>query len=111
MIMNIMINTHKKLSELASVMKKYPQVLKNIEATKTMKDAYKNREDIQEYVEKLKKDLGNDYNVVIRPSGTENLIRVMIEGKDIEDITKICDGVVEYLTLELSQDPFVRKRK
>ena len=111
MIMNIMINTHKKLSELASVMKKYPQVLKNIEATKAMKDAYKNREDIQEYVEKLKKDLGNDYNVVIRPSGTENLIRVMIEGKDIEDITKICDGVVEYLTLELSQDPFVRKRK
>ena len=111
MILNIMAETHLPLSELASIMTKYPQVHKKVKACKEQKEAFKTREDLQKYVEKLKKDLGDDYYVVIRPSGTENVIRVTIQGKDTTSITNVCDDIVSYLSLQLSQDPFVRKRK
>ncbi|MBR4351408.1 MAG: phosphoglucosamine mutase [Bacilli bacterium] len=101
-ILYIMRKTNKKLSELASVMTKYPQVLKNLDVTKEQKDEYENRDDIKEYIKQIEiQELGNDGRILVRPSGTENLIRVMIEGKDIVMINNLCDRIIDYLKNEL----------
>lgn len=101
-ILNIMTKTGKKLSELASCMKKYPQVLMNLEATKEQKEEYKKRTDIHNVIKEYEKGMNGEGRILVRPSGTENLIRVMIEGKDIEEITKLCNEIVDYLRKELT---------
>ena len=101
-ILDIMCKTNKKLSELASVMTKYPQVLKNLEVTKEQKDIYEQRDDIKQYIKQIEaEELHDDGRILVRPSGTENLIRVMIEGKDKEMITALCDRIIDYLNKEL----------
>lgn len=75
----IMSETGKKLSELASIMEVYPQVLLN---AKVSNMNYKDNDEIAKAIEKTEQAIGEDGRVLIRPSGTEPLIRVMIEGKD-----------------------------
>ena len=87
-MLNIMSKENKPLSELASIMKKYPQVLVNVDVNDVGKQKFKSDLDILEVINNIEKDLGDNGRVLIRPSGTENLIRVMIEGLDEEDITK-----------------------
>lgn len=79
----------KKLSELAKVMQVYPQVLVNA----TVRNEFKSEEkymavsEIREAIEKLNAEFDGCGRVLIRPSGTEPLVRVMIEGQDIDVIT------------------------
>lgn len=101
-ILNIMCKTGKKLSELASCMQKYPQVLKNIEATKEQKEEYERREDIKDYIKQKEEEMNGEGRILVRPSGTENLMRVMIEGKDENYIKELCDHLVDYLGKELN---------
>ena len=100
-ILNIMAKNNKKLSQLASVMKKYPQVLINAKVSKEGKDKYKEREDIGNKIKEYSSSLV-DGRIVVRPSGTENLIRVMLEGSNVEEITKICQEIVALLERELN---------
>ena len=51
-------------------------------------EKFKDDSSVIEVIDKIEKDLGDNGRILIRPSGTENLIRVMIEGLDEEDITK-----------------------
>jgi phosphoglucosamine mutase len=75
----------KTLHELKSAMQKYPQVLVNVKTKiKTNPD---HNETIQSAVKAIEKKLGNDGRVLLRSSGTEPLIRVMIEGQDEEAVT------------------------
>ena len=80
----------KKASELAGIMQIYPQVLINA----TVKNELKNEEnymkfpEIREAIAELEKEFADDGRVLIRPSGTEPLVRVMIEGRDVELITR-----------------------
>ncbi len=78
----------KKLSELASVMQVLPQVLKNAKVKNENKYAYKEDELIARLCDELEKEFHGEGRVLIRPSGTEPLVRVMIEGKDKDYITK-----------------------
>lgn len=110
-IMHVMYRTGKKLSELASVMKKYPQVMINVDVTKEGKEEYETREDIKEIIKGYEKALEGRGRVVIRPSGTENLIRVMIEGKDIDEITDMCKTIALYIERELGVKQPIRNRK
>jgi len=66
----------------------YPQILINAKVNNSKKNDYENDADIQKMIEELKKEFLNDGRVIIRPSGTEPLIRVMIEGKNIDEITE-----------------------
>lgn len=76
----------KSLHELKSGMKKYPQVLINIRTEKKVKldeiDA------VKKAVESVEKKLGDKGRVLLRPSGTEPLVRVMVEGVDEDDVNK-----------------------
>lgn len=101
-ILNIMSKTNKKLSELTSVMKKYPQVLINANVSKEGKEEFKNRDDIRDLISKYEQKMNGDGRIVVRPSGTENYIRVMLEGKNIDQITKVCKEIVEYIEKELN---------
>lgn len=97
-ILNIMAAKKAKLSTLASVMDTYPQILKNVSVTKEQKDTYQKNTKINEIIEKVKETLGSDGRVLVRASGTENLIRVMLEGKNLSVIEKLADEIVEVIT-------------
>ena len=70
----------KPLSELASDMVEYPQVLENVRVSG--RDRWKSVSELTDAVERAKLRLGDDGRVLIRPSGTEPLLRVMVEGRD-----------------------------
>lgn len=94
-VLEIMNKTNKSLDELSQVMKVYPQVLKNVETND--KTSYKNDEIFKELINKVETLLNGDGRVLIRPSGTENLIRVMIEGNDIDKINIYAEQLAMYL--------------
>ncbi len=101
-ILNIMAKTGKSLNELSKVMKKYPQVLINANVSKEGKEKYKDREDIHDMVSKYEQKMRGDGRIVVRPSGTENYIRVMIEGSNVEEITNICKEIANYIEKKLN---------
>lgn len=100
-ILDAMIKENKKLSELASVMQKYPQVMINVNVSKEGKGNYKENKNIQEKITEINEKLNGEGRVVVRPSGTENLIRVMLEGKDEKIIKNYCEELAKYIENEL----------
>lgn len=101
-ILNILGKDKKKLSELASIMETYPQVLKNVKVSKEGKDSYQQNTNIMNFIKEQEDKLNGNGRILVRASGTENLIRVMIEGKDIDYITKMCDDIVALIASELN---------
>ncbi len=81
-ILEVMKDTGEKLSELASVMNVLPQVLVNAKVATEKKYDYVNHPDIVEMIQVLENKFKGEGRVLIRPSGTEPLVRVMIEGKN-----------------------------
>ncbi|HEX7011922.1 MAG TPA: phosphoglucosamine mutase [Steroidobacteraceae bacterium] len=79
-VLAIMKQTGRSLAELAAPMPKYPQVLENVRVARRI-DPHATPE-IQEAVDRAQRRLGNDGRIVLRPSGTEPVIRVMVEGRD-----------------------------
>ena len=94
MVLNIMDKTGKKLSELKNQMFKYPQVSTQITATPDEKNAFIANNPLKQKINDMVYEvLGSDGRSVVRPSGTENYIRIMVEGKDYDTITKLCDDI------------------
>ena len=87
MLIQILLEKNIATSKLCDIIKIYPQVLVNAKVNNNKKHEYENDLDIQKMIQDLKKEFSNDGRVIIRPSGTEPLIRVMIEGKDKEEIS------------------------
>lgn len=85
-LLSVMKRSGRKLSELASGMKKYPQVLVNARVSEDKKNFYKDDDVIQEEIRKIEERFQDDGRVLIRPSGTEPVVRVMIEGADQREI-------------------------
>ena len=78
----------KKASELADVMQVLPQVLVNARVNNAKKNNSMDDEVVRKGIEELEQEFSQDGRVLIRTSGTEPLVRVMIEGKDIEKMDK-----------------------
>ena len=83
----------KKFSQLASVMTVYPQVLVNIVIDNDKKDQLFEDEDIKKIIFNTEVALGNTGRVLVRASGTEPLVRVMLEGMNIDQITKMAGDI------------------
>lgn len=81
-LLQVMVNTGKSLSELAQVMDVLPQALVNAKVANHKKDKFMEYPQIAEAIATLEKKFAGEGRVLIRPSGTEPLVRVMIEGKD-----------------------------
>lgn len=85
-LLEVLVETGKPLSELASIMEVLPQALINARVPNHKKESYMEYPEIAEAIEKLSEKFAGEGRVLIRPSGTEPLVRVMIEGKDQEQI-------------------------
>lgn len=81
-LLQVMVDTGKSLSELAQVMEVLPQALVNAKVANHKKDKYLEYPEIAEAIKKLEEKFAGEGRVLIRPSGTEPLVRVMIEGKN-----------------------------
>lgn len=97
-LLEVMVNTGKKLSELASIMEVLPQALVNAKVPNHKKDRYMEYTEIAEAVARLEHKFEGQGRVLIRPSGTEPLVRVMIEGKDQKMIQEEAQKLAKLIT-------------
>lgn len=97
-VLQVMVDTRKKLSELAAVMEIYPQALVNAKVPNHKKEHYMEYAEIEEAISRLEKKFNGEGRVLIRPSGTEPLVRVMIEGKNQQEIDKEARELAELIT-------------
>lgn len=87
-LLEVMVDTGKPLAELAGVMEVLPQALVNAKVANHKKEHYLEYPEIADAINELTKRFAGEGRVLIRPSGTEPLVRVMIEGKDKKLIQK-----------------------
>ena len=92
----------KKLSELAGVVTVLPQVLVNVTVKNEHKNTYSSDSVIKSEIEKLEKKFDGNGRVLIRPSGTEPLIRVMLEGENYDEIKKEAEALADVIRERLS---------
>ena len=81
-LLQVMVDTKKPLSELATIMEVLPQALVNAKVPNDKKNSYMENPQIADAIDALTKKFAGEGRVLIRPSGTEPLVRVMIEGRD-----------------------------
>ncbi len=101
-LLQVLVDTKKPLSELASIMEVLPQALVNAKVSNANKHKYMEYSAISNAIEDIEKKYADEGRVLIRPSGTEPLVRVMIEGKDIEEITRDATRLAELISEVMS---------
>ena len=101
MLITAILEENKKASELASMIKLYPQILVNAKVNSNKKYDYEKDEEIKTAIDKLEREFAGNGRVLIRPSGTEPLVRVMIEGENQEYITKKAEEIANLIEKKL----------
>ena len=97
MLASIISSSGKSASEIASVMTVLPQTLVNITASPELKGKLNTDKDIIDAIDGVKKTLGKRGRILVRASGTEPLIRVMLEGDDIVEIKRLAKQVAKVI--------------
>ena len=97
-LLEVMVSTGKPLSELAQVMEVLPQALVNAKVPNHKKESFMEYPEIASAVKELEEKFAGEGRVLIRPSGTEPLVRVMIEGKDQQQIETEAKKLAEFIT-------------
>ena len=90
-LLSSIVRADRKLSELSAVMKKYPQTMKNIKVSAEAKLAMFTDETVKAILDEAKARIGETGRLVVRPSGTEPLVRIMAEGEDEELIREVVE--------------------
>ncbi len=101
-LLALMIRRKQPLSKLASVMTRYPQTMVNVTVTPEGKAALAHNAVINDTVNDIRQRLGNSGRILVRASGTEPLIRVMIEGEDLQLITELANKAAQVIGEQLS---------
>ncbi|NBH26396.1 phosphoglucosamine mutase [Lachnospiraceae bacterium] len=96
-LLKVMVETEKTLSELATIMEVLPQALINAKVPNHKKEKYMEYPEIADAIQKLTDKFAGQGRVLIRPSGTEPLVRVMIEGKDQKMIENDAKQLAELI--------------
>lgn len=99
--LSVLKKTGQKASEAASIVNILPQVLRNAKVKNENKQTYMNDAEVAKVIGELEKEFDGKGRVLIRPSGTEPLVRVMIEGSDEEYITKRAQELAELIERNL----------
>ena len=102
MFIKILIEKNVSASKSCDIIKIYPQVLVNAKVNCDKKDAYKDDPEIKAEIDKLEKEFSGNGRVLIRPSGTEPLVRVMIEGTDGEYIKTKAEDLAKLIEKKLN---------
>ncbi|BBU37889.1 MAG: phosphoglucosamine mutase [Bacillaceae bacterium] len=98
-LVNIMKTKGKKLSELASEMKKFPQLLINVKVQD--KQAVMENEKVKAVIEEVEKEMNGNGRILVRPSGTEPLVRVMAEAPTEDECQRYVKKIVEVIKAEM----------
>ena len=85
------------MSELANVMEHFPQVMINVKIGPSDREVWKNDDEITGIIEKYEDELGESGRILVRESGTEPLIRVMIEGRDFRKINEYAMAIADKI--------------
>lgn len=100
-LMDVIITKKSSLAEMAKEVETYPQVLKNVKVNDKMKCMAD--EDILKVAKDVEEKLGSEGRLLLRASGTENLVRIMIEAKDKE----VCDKYIKIIEDEILKKGYV----
>ena len=100
-VMQVVAKSKKTLLELASAMQKYPQVLINVKDV--AKEKLESSVKIKEAILESEKELAGSGRVLLRASGTESLVRVMVEANDLELAQKVADSLAQLVRSELKK--------
>lgn len=101
-ILRIMAESGKKLSALADQMQRLPQVLVNVKCTNDKKSLYQQDKEIMDLIADIENRLKGCGRVLVRPSGTEALVRVMLEGPDEETITGYANELADLMKVKMN---------
>ena len=97
-LVRAVLKSGKNASELSDEIKIYPQVLVNAKVTNENKKRYTEDEEVVKAFDEVSAKLGDTGRLLVRPSGTEPLVRVMIEGEDTESITEMAEELADMLS-------------
>ena len=97
-LLQVMVETGESLSDLAAIMEVLPQALVNAKVPNHKKENFADYSEIAEAIEEVEKKFAGEGRLLIRPSGTEPLVRVMIEGKDQQLIEEEAKKLAELIT-------------
>ena len=92
-----------KMSSIATLMTHYPQILINVKVTNEGKVQFYKNQDIKDKIEAVKNELGADGRILVRLSGTEPLVRVMLEGLDKDKITRLANETADLIKAKIGQ--------
>lgn len=102
MILSIMKRTGEKLSTLAKVMERMPQVLINVKVSAEGKLAFYTDKEVKAEIKRVTEILGDRGRILVRVSGTEPLVRVMLEGENLEEIQDLAEEAAQVVRERLS---------
>lgn len=96
-VLEILAESGLKMSELASAMEHFPQVMINVKISPRDREVWKNDSQITDLIEQYETELGDSGRILVRESGTEPLIRVMLEGKDFKQINSFAVAIADKI--------------
>jgi phosphoglucosamine mutase len=96
-LLRVLKDTGKTLKELSSEMEVYPQVLINVRVSNFGKAQFPKDKEVQNAIKQIEDELQNDGRILVRLSGTEPLVRVMLEGKDLNKINELGESVAQVI--------------
>ena len=102
-LLNLLAASKKPLSELASGIPDFPQLLMNVKITEDKKGKWDKTPSIVSIIKEAEDTLGENGRVLVRESGTEPLVRVMIEGKDADEVKHWTEKIVDKVREELCE--------
>lgn len=101
-LVEVIRDSGKTLDELVGLIPEWPQVLINVKVDNAKKNIWNKNENITSFIEKKEKEMGNEGRVLVRTSGTEPIVRVMVEGKNAESVKAIAEEIAEVVRTELA---------
>lgn len=105
MITKVIATTHSSLQDLASLFTKSPQIIVNVDATPTQKEALKSNDKVKQLLLNYERQLESQSGrLLVRPSGTEPLIRITMWGNDASTIESLANQLKEELSKKLNID-------
>ena len=102
MLIKVMQETGKSLSQLCEGIEDYPQLLVNVRITESGKGKWNKVPAITDCISAAERELAGNGRVLVRESGTEPLVRVMVEGKDMEMVKRLADSIAEEVKRSLT---------
>ena len=101
-LVEVLRDSGKTLDELVGLIPEWPQVLINVKVDNIKKNMWNKNENITSFIENKEKVMGNEGRVLVRTSGTEPIVRVMVEGKNVDLVKAVAEEIAEVVKKELA---------